>query len=214
MEGRDLVYSNWGYVSSYPRQWGGSRGSTRTAPVAVWSPWSALCGCVVTVVCTVWLCGHHGLHCVAVWSPWSALCGCVVTMVCTVWPATNGYIVVKDFLVLLIPCWSHFWASEMCTVHRNRTLFQPIHQKCVPCTETEHFPDSIHKAVFTDYKTNFKNETHWYTIIQKYQHTHLTQIKSHAEATRWWYKLMYGFQFLLDPYVGIANGGGHNASNE
>ena len=47
--------------------------------------------------------------------------------------------------------------SEMCTVHRNRTLyrrhirnvycaqkqntFHSVQQKCVLCTETEHFPD-------------------------------------------------------------------------
>ena len=49
-----------------------------------------------------------------------------------------------------------FCASEMGTVHRNRTLsrryirngycaqkqntFQTVHQKCVLCTETEHYP--------------------------------------------------------------------------
>ena len=43
---------------------------------------------------------------------------------------------------------------------------------------------------------------------------HLTQIKSHAETTRWKYKLMYGFQFVLGAYVGIANGGEIYASNK
>jgi len=44
VEGRDLVYSIWGYGSSCQWQVGGGRGSQRIAPVAVWSPWSALCG--------------------------------------------------------------------------------------------------------------------------------------------------------------------------
>jgi len=56
-------------------------------------------------------------------------------------------------------CLRHFTnlTTEMCTVHRNRTLsrrytrnvycpqkqniFQTIQQKCIPCIETEHFPN-------------------------------------------------------------------------
>jgi hypothetical protein len=29
----------------------------------------------------------------------------------------------------------------MCTVHRKQNTSQTVHQKCVLCTETEHFPD-------------------------------------------------------------------------
>jgi hypothetical protein len=32
------------------------------------------------------------------------------------------------------------------------------HQKCVLCKETEHFPDSTHKAGFTDHKTSSNKE--------------------------------------------------------
>jgi len=35
VEGQDLVYSNWGYVSSCQWQVGGGRGSQRITPVAV-----------------------------------------------------------------------------------------------------------------------------------------------------------------------------------
>ena len=72
-----------------------------------------------------------------------------------------------------------YWAQKqntletvvrMYTVHRNRTLsrrssrnvycaqkqntLQTVHQKCVLCTETEHFPDGTHKAVYTDPKNH------------------------------------------------------------
>jgi len=58
---------------------------------------------------------------------------------------------------LLLKETSHHLASEMCTVHWNRTLprryirnvycaqkqntFQTVHQKCVLCTQIEHLPD-------------------------------------------------------------------------
>ena len=69
----------------------------------------------------------------------------------------------------------------MCTVHRNRTLyrrhirnvycaqrqntFKTVHQKCVLCTQTEHFPGCTHKAVFTDHKKTFMKKTQRFTAI-------------------------------------------------
>jgi hypothetical protein len=109
---------------------------------------------------------------------------------------------------------SYHWVSEMCTVHRNRTLsrryirnvyyaqkqntFQTVHQKCVLCTETEHFPDSTYKALFTDLKTTIKNGSQRITYA----------IKTSM------YEFRYAFQFMLCSYVGITNGGGRKASNE
>jgi len=120
--------------------------------------------------------------------------------------------------------------SEMCSVYRSRTLFRrnirnvycaqkqnifyTEHHKCVQCTETEHSPDGAHKAVFTDHKTTFKNETQLFTVIPIHQHMQLTHNKSHTQATHSRYSLMYTFQFMLCTYVGITNGGGRNASNE
>ena len=70
------------------------------------------------------------------------------------------------------------------------------HQKCVLCTETEHFPDGTsemytvyktehfpdgtNKAVFTDHKTSLNKGTHRFTVIHIYQHMQLTHNKSHT----------------------------------
>ena len=56
--------------------------------------------------------------------------------------------------------------------------FQIVHQKCVLCTETEHFPDGTHKAVFTDYKTMYKKEAQRFPVIHVYQHMQLTHNKT------------------------------------
>ena len=59
--------------------------------------------------------------------------------------------------------------SEMYTVHKDSTPYRrTVHQKCVLCTETEHFTDGAHKAVLTDHKVTFKNETQRFTIIHIY----------------------------------------------
>jgi hypothetical protein len=65
--------------------------------------------------------------------------------------------------------------------HKQNT-FQTVHQKCVLCTQTEHFPGGTHVAVFTDHKTNLNNETQLFTV------THITNIcsKHQLKAT---YKL-------------------------
>ena len=96
---------------------------------------------------------------------------------------------------------------------QKQNTFQAVHHLCVPCTETQHFPDDTQKALLTDYKTTFKNKTRPFTIIHVYQHMQLTQIKSHTKATHRMYKLMYDFQFMLCAYVGITNDG-LNASND
>ena len=70
----------------------------------------------------------------------------------------NNYLNIGHQKFLLCTETEHFphGTSEMCTVHRNRTLstryvrnvycaqkqntFHTVHQKCVLCTETEHIP--------------------------------------------------------------------------
>ena len=42
---------------------------------------------------------------------------------------------------------------------QKQNTSQTVHQKCVLYKETEHFPGGTHKAVFTDHKPKFKNET-------------------------------------------------------
>jgi hypothetical protein len=83
----------------------------------------------------------------------------------------------------------------MCTVHRNRTLtrlyirnvfcaqkqitFQTVHQKCVLCTETEHFPGctlgicSVHRSrkLSRRYNRNVycaHKQNNFQTVHQKY----------------------------------------------
>jgi len=86
--------------------------------------------------------------------------------------------------------------SEICEVNRNRTLcrryitnvfcaqkqntFQAVHQKCVMCTETEHFPNGTYEGVFAGHKMAFKNKTRPFTLTPIYQHIQLTHNKSHT----------------------------------
>ena len=71
----------------------------------------------------------------------------------------------------------------MCTVHRNRTVsrqyirylycahkqntFQTVYQKCVLCTETEHFPDSISEIVLCTQKEHFADGTSEVCIVHR-----------------------------------------------
>ena len=68
-----------------------------------------------------------------------------------------------------------------------------VHYKCVLCTETEHFADCLHKAVFRGHKTLLSEETNRLTLTHTYQHMQSTQ-KPHINYTqqfvmyvRWYY---------------------------
>jgi hypothetical protein len=61
----------------------------------------------------------------------------------------------------------------MCTVHTNRNSFQTVHQKCVLCTETEHFPDGTHKAVVRDHTRHLRTKL---ADIQSLKYTNLCDL--------------------------------------
>ena len=130
--------------------------------------------------------------------------------------------------------------SELCTVHRNRTLyrryirnvycvhrhnsFQTVHQKCVLCTETEHFPDgtsemcTVHtiRTLFIVYTYNriYGSQKDNYKENSTFYSHSCNSYKRHTQAARRRNKHMYGSQFMLCAYVGVSNGGGRNESNE
>jgi hypothetical protein len=55
------------------------------------------------------------------------------------------------------------------------------HQKCILCTETEHFPDGTHKTVFRDHKTTLSKDV--CTVTHKIQHhMQLTHKKTHPAS--------------------------------
>ena len=51
---------------------------------------------------------------------------------------------------------------------QKQNTFRTAYQKCVLCTETEHFPDGTHKTVFTDHKTSLNKE---FTDLQSFKYT-------------------------------------------